>query len=140
VLKPLNESLKALKSLFKPLESMLEDKIETIRGSMNSYQTDKVRFIKEQEEKIGKRLNSGNIKMETAMRKMEELDVPQKSVSTEDGAVSFVTIKKFEIMDQTLIPRDYLIVDETAIRNAMKANIEIPGVRYYEEQSLRNYR
>ena len=34
----------------------------------------------------------------------------------------------------------YILPNETAIRDAMKVGIELKGVRYYEEQMIRNLR
>lgn len=43
----------------------------------------------------------------------------------------------FETTDASLVPREYLIVDESAIRKAIAAGVrEIPGVRIFQEQSL----
>lgn len=48
-------------------------------------------------------------------------------------------VPKFEIMDASLIPREYLIVDESKIRKvvqALKMDAKIPGVRVWMERSL----
>lgn len=43
----------------------------------------------------------------------------------------------FDIIDKDLIPREYLIVDETAIRKALAAGIrQIPGAHIYQKESL----
>ena len=46
---------------------------------------------------------------------------------------------KFEVTDPTLVPRPYLVVDESAIRKvvqALKGGTDIPGVRVYSEKQL----
>jgi hypothetical protein len=46
---------------------------------------------------------------------------------------------KFEVTDPSLVPRQYLAIDETKIRRvvqAMKADANIPGVRVYCEKQL----
>lgn len=44
----------------------------------------------------------------------------------------------FEIENDKLVPRDYLMVDEKAIRQAIRDGVRtIPGVRIYQEESLR---
>ena len=44
----------------------------------------------------------------------------------------------FEITDASTVPRAYLIVDEKAIRQAVRDGVRtIPGVRIYQEESLR---
>ncbi len=45
---------------------------------------------------------------------------------------------KFSIDDATKIPAQYLIVDETKIRQAIKEGVRIiPGIKIYQEESLR---
>jgi hypothetical protein len=53
------------------------------------------------------------------------------------GAVATLrSVWTFEVMDRSKIPADYLMVNEAAIKGAVKAGIrEIPGVRIYQEQS-----
>lgn len=44
---------------------------------------------------------------------------------------------KFEVTDPMAVPGEFLVINETAIRDAIKAGIRtIPGVRIYEEASL----
>lgn len=43
----------------------------------------------------------------------------------------------FEVTDPTLVPREYLVVDEGKIRTAMNAGTrDIPGVRFFQTESL----
>lgn len=43
----------------------------------------------------------------------------------------------FEITDESQVPREYLMVDESKIRRVVRAGIRnIPGVRVYERQTL----
>lgn len=53
---------------------------------------------------------------------------------TEAGTASQRKEWRFEVTDAAKVPRDYLMVDLSAIRLAVKAGIrEIPGVNIYEE-------
>ena len=48
---------------------------------------------------------------------------------------------KFEVTDPALVPREYLIDDETKLRKvvgALKGDTIIPGVRVYSEKALAN--
>jgi hypothetical protein len=61
-----------------------------------------------------------------------------KVVPKVDG-VSAREIMKFEIVNEALIPRQYLMVNEKAIGaygRAAKAAARIPGVRFYAEESV----
>lgn len=45
----------------------------------------------------------------------------------------------FEVLDESLLPREFLIADEKKIRTAMHAGArEIPGVRIFQELSISN--
>jgi hypothetical protein len=53
------------------------------------------------------------------------------------AGVSFREVWKFEVTDPTLVPRQYLVVDETKVRKvvqALKADAGIPGVRVWSER------
>src|SRR5574343_620943 len=70
VTKPLNEALKAERARFKPLETLYNDAIATIRQKMTDYQTNLIRLQREAQEKIASKLASGYIKPETAATKL----------------------------------------------------------------------
>ncbi len=139
---PLNTALKAARAMFKPLEEQLDEAIENIRGAMTVYQTEELRKQREEETKIAARVGEGKgkIKIETAVRKMNEMDKVVGQVVVDSGMVKFKTSKKFRIIDKTLVPLDYMVVDEVAVRKAMLAGLSVAGVEYYEEQVPMNYR
>lgn len=136
VLKPLNQAIKAERARWKPTESMFERGIGLIRRAMTVYQTEATRIANEETERIANRVGEGKgkLKAETAMAKMDEVERPAEAISTESGGVRFRTDKKFEVMDLSIVPIEYHLADESAIRAAMRAGTELPGVRYYEEQ------
>lgn len=56
-----------------------------------------------------------------------------KTVRTESGSAHQRMTWEFEIEDKSMVPPEYLMVDEKAIRQAVKAGIrQIPGVRIFE--------
>lgn len=58
----------------------------------------------------------------------------QKATRSEAGTVSERKFWTFEIVDPMQIPRAYLMIDEKAIRAAVKAGVrDIPGVRIFED-------
>ena len=141
VTKPLNEALKAERGRWKPIEAMYEEAIGLIRSKMTKYQTDLITEQRIAEKKITDALASGKIKkVETAIRKLEAVPEVNKEVATDAGLVQFVETKKFEVMDISLVPTEYLVPNEAMIRQAMKDGKELKGVRYYTEMVPRNYR
>lgn len=142
VTKPLNEALKAERARWKPLEVSLGSAIALVRAGISKYQTQAVRIAKEAQEKVIARVGDGKGKftLNTAVRKLREIDTPEAKIQTEAGDVRFRIVKKFEVMDITLLPSTYLLPNEPMIRKAMGEGIEVSGVRYYEEQQVVNTR
>ena len=142
VLKPLNQAIKAERARWKPIETMFENGIAALRRDMTVYQTEQTRIAREKEDKIAARVGEGKgkLKAETAMQQIDELDRPEAAIATEAGAVKFRTVKKFEVMDMTMLPIEYHLSDDAKIKAAMSAGTELPGVRYYEEQVPVNFR
>ncbi len=136
VIKPLNVALKNERARWKPAELALEEAINSIRIKMTQYQTEQTRLKKEEEAKIASRVapGKGHLSVETAIKKIGELAPVESHVVTDAGSIKFRPVKKFEVTDMTKLPLEYHLADEVAIRKAMVANVELPGVRYYEEQ------
>lgn len=66
------------------------------------------------------------------------LPIAVRSAPTVKG-ISFAKVWKFEIVDDSLIPREYLLVNETAIRkvvSALKGKTNIPGIRVFEDEQI----
>lgn len=140
VVKPLKEALKAEQGRWKPVKTMLEAARDAIRSTMSKYQTEQNRIKAEAEAKLAARVEKGTMKLETAVRKVAEIDTPAQSVATDAGMVKYRTVMKLHVEDASLVPREYLVIDEAAIKTALKAGIAVPGARLVEEQTPVNYR
>lgn len=140
VLKPLKEAVKAEQARWKPYKTALEAARDAVRKAMSIYQTAEMKRKAEAEAKLAARVEKGTMKLETAARKSSELATPEQSVSTDVGMVKFRTVQKLEILDANWIPRQYLTVDEAAVKAALKAGIKVPGAQLVEEQVPVNYR
>ena len=137
VTKPLNEAIKAERARFKPLEEQLANAIQSIRQSITVYATNQAKIALQQEQKI---LDDKRTKLETKVQQLAELEQPTAKVTTDQGSISFVTVRKYRVTDKNLIPHYFLEVNDTLVKQAMKEGRQIQGIEYYEEQSLRNYR
>jgi len=63
----------------------------------------------------------------------------ESNVEKADGE-SYQSIWKFRIVDESQIPREYLIVNEKAlssIAKSTKGSLKIPGVEFYEDKILK---
>lgn len=142
ITKPLNEALKVERARWKPFETVLDEAISLIRKKMGTYHTEQTRLANEEEARIVARVGEGkgHLKAETAVRQMEDIDRPAGAVAAASGMVKFKTVKVFEVMDLTMLPIEYHLANEVAIRKAMNAGIELAGVKYSTEQRPDNYR
>lgn len=142
VTKPLNEALKAERARWKPVENMYEEATVSLRAKMSTYQTELVRKQKEEEQKIAARIGEGKgkIKLDTAVRKMGEIEVAEKEVATDSGLVQFREVATLKITNEALIPREYLIINEKKLLEALKSGKTIEGCEIEIIQTPVNYR
>jgi alanyl-tRNA synthetase len=94
------------------------------------------------EKKIADKVESGYIKPETAMTKMEALPEAPKTVRTDTGSGLRMSKRKVAVItDKDLIPDEYWVIDEVRVRREAlekeKNNQpQIPGVEIREEAGL----
>lgn len=142
ITKPLNEALKVERARWKPAETLLEGAITAIRSKMSAYQSAMIAKQREEEAKIASRIGEGKgkLKMETAIKKIDNVDKPEDKVKTDEGSVTFKTVKKFRIIKIDRIPRVFMMPDEKKIQAQCDADLVIEGVEFYEEQIVINRR
>lgn len=139
--KPLNQSLKAIIDKYRPVETLISEHIATIKSNMISYATAQKAMQAKTEAQITARVEKGTLKPETAINKLEVLtEKTNTTASTEHGKVIFKTVNLYRVKDILKIPHVYLQVNDDAIKEAQKNNINIEGVEYYTEERPTNYR
>jgi hypothetical protein len=138
ITKPINESLKAIRAKYKPLETLLDTAISDIRLKLSKYQTAVVAKQRQEEEKIASRVQEGKgyLKAETAMAKIASMDKPSTKLATDEGQISFRTDRVLDITDVSLIPDKYYVLDESTLLKDLKAGIIITGVTLKEIQTV----
>lgn len=136
ITKPLNQALKEARDMFRPFEEECDQAEREVKNKMITYQNEQERIRKIELQKIENRVEKGTMKVETAVKKIENVQEVTKSVQGQVGAVSTRIIKKVRITDESLIPREYLIPDLKKIEQVAKAGVAIPGVEVYEEKSI----
>lgn len=106
-IRPFAEALAAQRKRFSALKGVLESNDETIRKKLKGYQ--------------------GRVDISAI-----------KTIHVQDyGRVTIQERNDFEVIDESLVPREYLKVDEAKIGRAVRAGLvkdgEIPGVRVKKE-------
>jgi hypothetical protein len=115
---------------------------DMIKSKALAYYIDKEKKRLADEASIAKKVESGYMKPETAMKKMETLPEVPKTVRTDTGSGLRMSKRKVaKITDPNLIPDEYWVIDEIRVRKEAlereKNGLpQIPGVVIQEEASL----
>jgi hypothetical protein len=144
IVKPMREAMNAARGLFSPLEEKIEDAEKKVKSAMIEYQTKKEAEHKKKMDSIEKRAESGQLKEETAVRKVEALGEVKTNLQTETGAATFKKTKAVRVIDKEKVPDEYWIIDMVTLRSAAlnasklsgKIGEVIPGVEVYEEMGV----
>lgn len=153
---PMNEALRNANAQAKAASAPFEAAEKRIKGAMITYSDEQERIRQEEQRKADEAARKQREKLEAQAAKAAAAGKDDKAEQLEERAASVVApmiqretprvsgvstreVWKFEITDPSLIPRQYLEVDEAKIRRvvqAMKNDANIPGVRVYAERQL----
>lgn len=148
--KPYQELVKGIIAAFKPINLKLSAAEDTIKGKVVEYRKAEAQKAEEQKAKIEARVGEGRgkLKVQTAINKISDVEASKSAahVDTGNSTMTVRKVKKLEITDESLIPREYLVVDSAKVRAAAfkiydlkKEGVEvamIPGVNVTEEESI----
>ena len=133
---PLNTALKNVRALFAPLETACEESSRAVDQKVIAYNQEIEKTRLAEEERLAGKVEKGQMKPETAAKKLEGLPEIQRHVTTDKGAMTIVKIKKFKVVDLSKVPLQYHLPNETEIRRAMYAGTELTGVEYWTEDQV----
>jgi len=120
---PLNQALKATRELFFPIEAALTYARSLVDRKILDYKMDLQKVVETKKEEIAIKVESGEMKFETGAKKIEKQEEKVSSFSTRK-------IKEVQIVDETKIPRAYLMPDMAKIKQALlNEGKEIPGTQ-----------
>lgn len=156
ITRPMDAAKKAVLEFFRAPEAKLADAENRIKRAMIGYQTEQERIRREQQAKLEadarkerERIAAQAAKAEAAgkVEKAEALQIRAAQVvapvvMTEQPKVTGISLRevwRFEVVDATAVPREYLAIDEKKIGQivrAMKGDTTIPGVRVWAEKQL----
>lgn len=139
ITKPLNEALRNARELFKPIEDQFSSAEKIIKVKLLAYAKKVNDEARKKEEAIAARVEKGTMKIETAERKIQEVEKVENTTKGSVGKVQIKKIKKVRISNEADIPREYLTPDMVAIRRDALGGKEIPGVEVYTEEQVASY-
>lgn len=128
---PLNQQVKSINDLFRDYSEPLVEADKTVRRKVLSYQAEEAKKAAEQQQRAYEeaRATEGFVPI------MGE--EPEKTVRASAGSASTRQVWTFKIVDPSLVPDEYKLIDEKKIAAVVKAGIrQIPGVEIYSTSSL----
>lgn len=145
-----NEQLSAIKIYMRRIDEIRKeqtDPLEKKKKAIIAQFAPAYNQLKELSEKIGHNIKlydkrmyeERKLMLEEAKKKNEVaiVEKPQKTIRTEHGTTSIKKIWDFNIVDASIIPREFYSVDEDKIIKAIKGGErEISGVEIYQRTSL----
>lgn len=153
---PMNAALKKVNDFFRAPAEKLVAIEQLIKRKLGAYHEEQQRIAAAEQAKADERARKEREKLEQraaaaeASGKVEKAAALQTQAATvvapvivrEAPKVAGVQMRdawKFQVVDPNLVPREYLVVDETKIRKvvaALKQDTNIPGVRVYSEKQI----
>ena len=133
ILKPASEIVKEARLTYNPLIQECEYAERALKGKYSEWFLAEEKRVAAEELKVAKKVESGYIKPETAVKKMEEINVTDNTIKGKDSMLSVKKVPVAVIKDITNIPDEFWIVDESAVKKAAllrhkQGMPQIPGV------------
>jgi hypothetical protein len=142
--RPINEHAKTINSAFKLLTDPIDEADRILRDIINKYRIEvfhrrqEAEEINRQKEELARReaaLNQGVITIDTTPVAVPE--APAAHVRAEAATLGTAKTWKFEVEDFAKLPDEYKIADQFKIGKVVRAGVNIPGVRSWQEDSIR---
>lgn len=126
------------------LDSMIRKnrtRLERLAEEMKVKKLEQEKIIQEETEQLNKRIESRAQAAGVEFSPIATKPVVKKDailrVETESGSVSIGTRDDYEVEDKSKVPLDYLIVDDKKVKDAQRAGITIPGIKYIKVNKAR---
>jgi hypothetical protein len=156
ITKPLNDSLREVNAQAKAAAAPFLAEEQSIKRAMIAYSDEQERLQREEQrraneiaeaerrrqQEIADRARAKGQEGKAEKHEERAQAVAAPIIQREQPKIAGVSIPKvwtYEITDESVIPREYLIVDETKIRKvvtALKGGTNIPGVRAFEQKRI----
>lgn len=138
---PLNQSLKEINSTFKTLMEPLQTAKSILTQKVMTWRQEEQRKIRIEQERIAKEEERRRKIQEAHKEKGHEVSEPivmaKPKLLEETDTTSTRKVWKFKIIEMGKIPREYLIVNESFVREAIRRGVRvIPGIRIYQDEIM----
>lgn len=141
ITKPLNEALKNTRDMFKPIEDKTDVIEKYLKDSILKYHQKLLNEQKRREEEAQKKIEEeqkkGNGLNELNINKISK---PLTNVTQKVEKIKTRKVKKLKINNEQIIPRGFLIPNETKIKEALFNGLKVDGCEIVEEEiAINNY-
>lgn len=140
--KPLNDQVKRVNDLFKTLGAPLLEADSLIRGKVSTYRITQTEIARKEQERLNILAAQQQVRLDVKAEK-QGVEAPKivapivAPPPRKVGNVATRKVWKFTVTAADKVPTEYLIVDETKIRQAVNAGVrEIPGVSIFEKETV----
>jgi hypothetical protein len=141
---PLNQQVKAINAKFKEITGPLDNADGVLRGKIKTFFAAQEKAKQEEEARRqaahDKDKAAARALGEAAPKPAQDLQLPdvERTIRAQGGTASIAMKWTFEVTDVSRVPTQYLAVNGTAVREAIRNGARnIPGLRIYEEPNVR---
>lgn len=132
--KPLNDHVKRINAGFKETSVPLAKAERLVKDKIATYVMEAKRKRLEEEKKLQEKVEKLNKNRKNKLPQPIVADV-QSTFEGKNGRISTSKTWAFEITRPKMIPREYLEVDEQAIRQAIRNGVrKIAGIKIFEKE------
>ena len=149
----INLSKKLVEDDYKPAIEALDGQIDYLKTQIATYTIEQEEIAAKKQAEFNriaaekqKKIDDARAKAEAAGKEFEEPQIPEVAAELAEqvdttlratgGTSSVRKIPKVRILDESLIPRDYLVPDLVKINRDVKANIKVAGCELYYEPTV----
>lgn len=136
----LKAAMKVEKERWAPVKAVLKQIADLVKPKVVAYMTALENAKEKQTVKLVAQFDTGKIKKESTLeRKLEAIpDAPHAVFSSGGGgSIQSRELETLEITDRDLIPDEFWVIDEVALRKAVvKEKREIPGTKITLKKSI----
>lgn len=132
---PMNQALRAVNDMFRPVQTTLKEMEKAWKNKVNTYRDE----LERQSEQA--RRDAARAAKEGDMEAVHSAAMTASEVEADFGKTYFVERWTYEIENDNLIPREFLMPDERAIVAHVKAHkdkAKIKGVKVFSVKEARS--
>lgn len=131
--KPLDESKKRIMSKAKEIIEPIKEYIDKVESAMGGWYVQEEAKRKEEQKKLEeKAIEEAGDNPDVVVPVVESVKKTKGSLSTS----SVIEYNDYEVVDETKVPREYLKLDETKIKQAVKIGTQIEGIKIIKKTRI----